>query len=61
MAGTAQAAVARIGQGGKLHPVIIHPRYGMMFSCKCPGTQQGNAAQKATVFHNEPATCGKRS
>ena len=29
--------------GGKLHPAIIDPLYGMMIVCRCPGTQNGSA------------------
>jgi hypothetical protein len=55
----APTTVARIGQGGKLHPVLLDPRYGILFCCTCPGTKQGNAAQKATVFHGMAPTCGR--
>jgi hypothetical protein len=54
-----QTAVARIGQGGKLHPVIVDKRYGVLFSCHCPGTRQGNAQHKATIFYGIEANCGK--
>lgn len=35
--------VGRLGQGDKRHPLVEHPRYGVCFTCSCPGTQNGQA------------------
>jgi hypothetical protein len=35
--------VGRLGAGDKLHPLVEHPRYGVWFTCSCPGTQNGHA------------------
>ena len=49
--------VARIGMGDKLHPIVQHERYGILFVCHCPATQSGQA--KITWKGEGTATCGK--
>jgi hypothetical protein len=49
--------VARIGNGGKLHPAVKHPTYGIMFRCSCPGTKSGHATWSAQFFPNREANC----
>jgi hypothetical protein len=49
--------VARIGYGDKLHPILDHARYGIMFLCQCPATRNGQA--KITWKGEGAATCRK--
>lgn len=46
---------------GKCHPAIEHPTYGMIVTCRCPGSQNGqlnNTARKVAEGH-EQVNCRK--
>lgn len=59
----------KIGAGKKLHPAFYdskplpnggrgYPIGGLIFMCRCPGTQQGAAANRAKICgHSDAATC----
>lgn len=55
-----QAGAIRIGNGNKLHPAYKDPRYGLIITCSCPGTQQGSAYHRATFFPGKEANCQNR-
>jgi hypothetical protein len=54
---TVEGAV-RIGRGDKLHPARKDGVYGLMILCRCPGTQQGSAYNRASFFAGVSRTCG---
>lgn len=64
-------AVARIGNGEKVHPCVVdkivtnpgtpwaRTSYRrLMFTCQCPGTQNGHAASRASLVLGGVRTCG---
>ena len=48
----------RIGRNGtKLHSASIDPKYGLMIWCRCAGTQQGAAYNKAAFIKGAKGNC----
>jgi hypothetical protein len=50
---------ARIGRSGtKLHPAVKEGRQ-IRFTCRCPNTQNGHAANHSQFFTGIASNCGK--
>lgn len=45
---------------GKCHRAIVHPLYGMMISCSCPGSRNGKLESQAVKVADgwDKANCG---
>lgn len=55
-----ELAKVTVRASGKCHRAIVHPVYGMMISCSCPGSRNGKLESVAVKIADgwEKANCG---